>query len=245
MSHKENFEVVNELLKENYECIEGTSIPLKEDLTFDNKYKKINSAVVVYLDMRGSRKIMFEQNEYRSLKTHRAFLQSFISCVDMRGGKFRSFNGDGALAFFYGEDATAKAVTACMEFQCYIVKMNEILTERGMLNIDYGVGIDRGTIYVAKTGKKGGDLTKQDLVWVGTPTYHAVELSDLGKSSRNTWITDKVYNLIQDQDKDSKYNILTSDDGKINIWNKDTITYDDGSIGTAYYTSYYFSGILG
>lgn len=195
--------------------------------------------------MRGSRKVMFEQNEYRSLKTHRAFLQSFISCIDNRGGKFRSFNGDGALAFFHGEDATAKAVTACMEFNCYIIKMNEILAERGMLEIDYGVGIARGTIYVAKTGKKGGDLTRQDLVWVGNPTYHAVELSDLGRNGRHTWITKKVYDIIQEQDKNSKYNILTADDNVTNIWNEHTVTYNDNSVGKAYWTSYYFNQILG
>lgn len=245
MSHKENFEVVKELLKENYTSFEGQSIPLKKDLTFDNRYKKINNAVVVYLDMRGSRKIMFQQNEYKSLKTHRAFLQSFISCIDEHNGKFRSFNGDGALAFFHGEDASARAVVACMQFQTYVSKMNEILNERKMLKVDYGVGIARGTIYVAKTGKKGNDLTRQDLVWVGEPTYEAVELSDLGKNNLHVWISKDVYNYIVHQDRNDKYNILTSDDGyDKDIWYAIERDSSDGKKKKAYTTSYYFSNIL-
>lgn len=167
MSHKANFDVVRELLKNNYTFTTGTSIPLKTDLTFDNKYKKITDAVVVFLDMRHSRKIMFEQNEYKSLKTHRAFLQAFISCMDYQDGRFRSFNGDGALAFFNGNLASSRAVKACMDFKKYVSEINTILSDKNYLEVDYGVGVSRGTIYVAKSGRKGANDTRQDLVWVG------------------------------------------------------------------------------
>jgi len=195
--------------------------------------------------MRGSRKIMFQQNAYKSLKTHRAFLQSFISCIDEHSGKFRSFNGDGALAFFHGEDASARAVVACMQFHAYINKMNGILGERNMLMVDYGVGVARGTIYVAKTGKRGGNLTRQDLVWVGEPTYEAVELSDQGKGNLHTWISKEVYDFIVYQDRNSKYNIITSDDGNdTNIWHPINRESSDGKIKKAYATGYYFNNIL-
>lgn len=245
MSHKDNFDIVRGLLKNNYTYTEGYSIPFKKDLSFDNKYKKIKNAVVVYLDMRHSRKIMFDQNEYRSLKTHRAFLQAFISCIDYNDGRFRSFNGDGALAFFNGEDASARAVRACMYFHRYMAEVNTILKEKDMLEVDYGVGIARGTIFVAKTGKKGANETRQDLVWVGYPTYLAVELSDRGKGSYHTWISTSTFDEIQAQDKNNKYNILYSDNDGSSIWHQESITLKNGQKETAYKTSTYFKLDLG
>lgn len=239
MSHKDSFDVVREILKDNYTTNTGTSIPKKDDLTFDNILKKVENAVVVYLDMRGSRKIMFEQNEYRSLKTHRAFLHSFISCVDNRDGKFRSFNGDGALAFFHGEHASSRAVKAAMEFNYYIQEMNKILTDKGMMSVDYGVGIAKGTIFVAKTGKKGAESTRQDLIWVGKPTYMAVELSDMGKGSYNTWISKEVYNAIVANDASSNHGVYTNNDGE-DMWKQEQIKLSDSSLYNAYKTSYHF-----
>lgn len=240
MSHKENFANIKELLKNNYVSFEGPSIPLKSDLTFDNKYKKINNAVVVYLDMRHSRKIMFEQNEYRSLKTHRAFLHAFISCIDFSDGCFRSFNGDGALAFFNGLNASSRAVKACMDFHKYMLDMNSILAEKEMMAVDYGVGIATGEIFVAKTGKKGANETRQDLVWVGYPTYLAVELSDRGKGSYHTWISSSAYNKIHDEDKNGAFNILYSGKDGSSIWHQEKITLKNGDVKTVYKTSTYF-----
>ncbi len=239
MSHKDNFDTVKDILKDNYETIEGPSIPKKDDLPFANKLKKIENAVVVYLDMRGSRKIMFLQNEYRSLKTHRAFLQSFISCIDNQDGKFRSFNGDGALAFFHGAYASSRAVKAAMEFSFYVQEMNKILTEKGMLTVDYGVGIAKGTVYVAKTGKKGAGSTRQDLIWVGKPTYMAVELSDLGRGSLNTWISREVYNTIVANDASSNYGVYLNNDGE-DMWIEEEVKLSDNSSYKAFKTSYQF-----
>lgn len=242
MSHKDNFDIIQDLLKNNYEKFEGYSIPLKKDLTFDNKYKKIKNAVVVYLDMRGSRKIMFDQSEYRSLKTHRAFLHAFISCVDYEGGRFRSFNGDGALAFFNGEDSSARAIRACLYFNKYMVEMNELLKSKDMLTVDYGVGVAKGSVYVAKTGKKGAAETRQDLIWVGYPTYLAVELSDRGSGSKHVWISQAAYDRIHIEDADNDYNILYTDDGnRTSIWTNETITLKNGQTESAYRTSSYFN----
>jgi len=241
MTHRVNFDVVRELLKNNYTFTTGTSIPLKKDLTFDNKYKKITDAVVVFLDMRHSRKIMFEQNEYKSLKTHRAFLQAFISCMDYDDGHFRSFNGDGALAFFNGNNANSRAVRACMNFNKYIIEMNAVLKDKDYLEIDYGVGIARGDIYVAKTGRKGADDTRQDLVWVGYPTYLSVALSDKGRGTYKTWVSKSVYSKINDEDSDTSYNLLTDIKTGASIWVEDSITLTNGDSQKVYKTSYHFN----
>lgn len=239
-THKENFSVVQDLLKSNYTYTEGTVIPKKHDLTFDNKYKIVKDATVVYMDMRHSRKVLFDQNEYKSLKTHRAFLQSFISCIDYQDGHFRSFNGDGALAFFNGNNASARAVKACMDFKKYIQETNTILENKDMQIIDYGIGIARGKIYVAKTGRKGDDSTRQDLVWVGYPTYLAVELSNLGKKPNNLYISNAVYKRIHNEEKSFSANILTDNSTGKSIWTHTSVTTSNNNSETAYKTSYWF-----
>lgn len=240
MSHKADFDVVKELLKNNYTTWKGPSIPLKSDLTFDNKYKEITNAVVVYLDMRHSRKIMFEQNAYKSLKTHRAFLQAFISCIDHHGGHFRSFNGDGALAFFNGELASSRAVKASMDFTKYIEEMNTILLQKNYMKVDYGVGIARGTVYAAKTGRKGAGDTRQDIVWVGYPTYLSVALSDKGGGIYRTWISKATFTKINEEDASFSPNLITDDITGEDIWQKEEITMSDGETQTVYKTNYYF-----
>jgi len=54
---------------------------------------------------------------------------------------------------------------------------------------------------IAKSGKGGDEQTKQDLIWIGVALYVAVELSELGKSSKNIWISNNVLNsVIKEED---------------------------------------------
>lgn len=110
MSHSTNLDSIKSLLTESYVQETTTVIPKKGDLTFGNTIKRIEHAVIFYVDMRGSRKIIQTATNFWSIKTHRAFLQATIYCIENRDGHFRSFNGDGALAFFIGPNAASRAV---------------------------------------------------------------------------------------------------------------------------------------
>ena len=105
-----------------------------------------------------------------------------------------------------------------MDFKKYIAEMNTILIDKGYLKVDYGVGVAHGTVYVAKSGRKGANDTRQDLVWVGYPTYLAVALSDKGRRTYNTWISKSTYNEIKSEDSETSYNLLTDDNTGANIW---------------------------
>ena len=119
--------------------------------------------------------------------------------------------------------------------------MNSILREKGMMEVDYGVGVARGDIYVAKTGRKGANETRQDLVWVGYPTYLAVELSDKGRGSYHLWISSAMYAEIHKEDKGNSYNILyTDDEARSSVWHKETFTTTNGKEEVVYKTSVFF-----
>jgi class 3 adenylate cyclase len=217
MSHATNWDTLKGYLTETYNRQTTLGVPKKADLTFGNTIKTMRHAVVFYVDMRSSRKVSQDSTEFVSAKAHKGFLQAVVYCVENREGHFRSFNGDGALAFFRGENAASRAVKAAMDLKAYVMKINDVLGSHGT-SIDFGAGIAQGEVHVVKSGKRGDDQTKQDLVWIGLPVYIAVELSDLGERQKNIWITHNVRNTIG---KQQHLNVVNNSDGE-SIWVKST-----------------------
>lgn len=235
MSHSDNLSTIKSILNDAYTRTETSSVPKKNDLTFGNTIKKIKHAAVFYVDMRGSRNVIQDNTTFISVKVHKAFLQAITYCVENRGGHFRSFNGDGALAFFVGDDAATRAVKAAMDLKAYVLQINGIVEEKVSKKVDFGVGIAQGAVQVAKSGKAGDDQTKQDLIWVGLPVYAAVELSDFARSPKNIYISTTVRNQLT---KEGDKYVLTNDDGE-SIWSQ--VEKDMKSLGKkkVRYTKYY------
>src|SRR4051812_30319791 len=115
MSHATNLATIRAYLKESYQRQGTRGVPKRSDLTFGNSIKKMPHAVVFYIDMRASRRVMQDATVFVSAKVHKAFLQALVYCIENRDGHFRSFNGDGALAFFVGSYAASRAVQAAFE----------------------------------------------------------------------------------------------------------------------------------
>src|SRR3989344_8050280 len=108
-----NQEVLDKIdcyLNETYVREDTRVVPKRGDLTFGNTAKKMDFAVVLYVDMRKSRSILSDATTFWSIKIHRAFLLALTHCVERRNGHMRSFNGDGVMAFFVGENASSRAV---------------------------------------------------------------------------------------------------------------------------------------
>ena len=213
-TNKETLEIIDDYLNASYIKEDTRVVPKKQDLTFGNTTKKMSFAVALYVDMRKSRKILSDASTFWSIKIHRAFLLALTHCVERRDGHMRSFNGDGILAFFVGENASSKAVRAAMDMKGFVLKISELLENEDVSKIDFGIGIAQGEIMVAKSGKAGDDQTKQDLIWVGLSVYMAVELSDYARSLNNIWISnnvrisigkEKYLDVINDKEGNSKW----------------------------------------
>ncbi len=235
-TNQEALSTIKQYLKESYTRATTYSVPQKGDLTFGNTVKTIDHAKVFYIDMRKSRKILADENDFWSVKIHKAFLKAVTHCVEKRGGHIRSFNGDGILAFFIGNNASSKAVRAAMDIKGFVNEINSVLINNDKNKIDFGIGIAQGKIMIAKSGKGGDDQTKQDLIWIGIPLYVAVELSELGKSAKNIWISDNVFkSVVSEQDP---YGTLKND-GEW-IWYYDHKTLNNG-YQKVHNTSWYFN----
>jgi adenylate cyclase len=235
MSHATNLATIKSYLKESYDRQNTTTVPTRTDLTFGNTIKTIQHAVVFYVDMRSSRKVVRDTTEFVSAKVHKGFLQAIVYCVENRDGHFRSFNGDGALAFFVGTNAASRAVRAALDLKAYVRQISDVLDGMGT-QIDFGVGIAQGKVHVVKSGKAGDDATKQDLVWIGLPVYIALELSDFGEKPDNIWITHTVRDAIDDEDH---LNVVYSN-GK-SMWTKTTRKLKSVGNYNVRYTTYFSS----
>jgi adenylate cyclase len=216
-THQEILDKVDEYLNEAYVQEDARTVPKRTDLTFGNTVKKIGHTVVLYVDMRKSRRILSDASNFWSVKVHRAFLLALTHCVEYRDGHMRSFNGDGILAFFVGENAASRGVRAAMDTKAFVLQINEHLNAEGVDPIDFGIGIAQGGILVAKSGKSGDDWTKQDLVWIGLPIYLAVELSEFGQQPNNIWISNNVRTSIG---KENHLGVVNDKAGN-SIWTKE------------------------
>lgn len=216
-TNEEILDKLDEYLNQSYTQEEMRVVPKRPDLTFGNTVKKMPFAVVLYVDMRKSRAILSDATTFWSVKIHRAFLLALTHCVEKREGHMRSFNGDGIMAFFVGENASSRAVRAAMDTKGFVLKLNEHLEKEGLNPVDFGIGIAQGAIMVAKSGKAGDDFTKQDLIWVGLPVYLAVELSEFGKKPNNIWISNNVRTSIG---KEDYLDVVCDNDGN-SKWTKE------------------------
>ena len=140
-THREVLDQINVIINEVYTNVETTSVPKKEDLTFWNTTKTIKHAKVMFIDMRRSRDLLLDWTTLRSVKTHKAFLRAISHCIWDRDGHIRSFNGDGLLAFFVGEEAWPKSVRAAMDIAWFVTKINEHLTANAKNPIDFWIWI--------------------------------------------------------------------------------------------------------
>lgn len=64
MSHTTNLGIIKSYLDDSYTRDETRVVPKRSDLTFGNTIKRLPHAVVVYVDMRGSRKIMQDATSF-------------------------------------------------------------------------------------------------------------------------------------------------------------------------------------
>lgn len=210
----------------NYEITNGTTIPDVADIELGKKGRELELAML-FIDIRESTKIVDGFRRVTAARMYKTFLAGVTRIARANNGELRSFNGDGVLVAFIGEQKRTNATKAALQMSWFcrnVLKPKlEAFFDRNNqlkdLNFDFGIGIDVGKVLVVRGGIRGEN--NNDLVWVGNATNYAVKLSALSSNGFNIWISNDVYKEMHESSK-------LGGDPKRDMWEKMSWNSMDG-----------------
>jgi len=240
---KEDIEkIVKDIIDTSFEVADIETIPDLEDsrLTFYNKGLRFE-ATTLYIDMRGSTKILNKHNRRSVAKLHKAYFHIIVKIAKSLGGEVRSFNGDGMLVFFQGTTkiTLSNAVISAMKMK-YMITQNKEITKKleKYSSIDFGIGIDDGEILCTKVGLAG--TNNRDLVWISNAVNKSVKIGDNLKSPYHIGISSYVYSNLTDSAKYAKKIDSYGNETTVDMWSSAYFTYNDNQ-EIYYYTRYHWA----
>jgi class 3 adenylate cyclase len=179
-----------------YKVTAKSGVPIPEDIPLGNEAAELNAATL-FVDVRQSSDITNTFRRQTAAKIMKAYFVGAVKIVNTNNGYVRSFNGDGMLAIFVGEDRHDHAVKAAMQLKWFVNYVlepkfrqyfnNNLKALGSALNFSIGSGIDEGTIYAVRVGIKGTN----DVAWIGRCTNTSAKLSGVTDAIA---ITGAVYN---------------------------------------------------
>lgn len=187
-------------------------------------------AVVLYVDMRHSTKLLDEHRRNVIAKLHMSYYNAIVKIAKVDGGEIRSFNGDSLLVFYVGNNIATvdKAVRSAFKMKYAITELvNPILKDYS--DINFGIGIDMGNIIATKVGI-GGDCTTKDLIWLGNAVNRSTKISDKCEAPYHVGISESVFNKLSESlkvYKTKEQTFLGVQEIKHDVWIRQTMKYND------------------
>src|SRR5690606_11315562 len=184
--------------------------------------------------------VLNKHNKPTIAKIHKAYLHTTVAIAKSLGGEVRSFNGDSVLAFFQGttKQSLSNAVKAAMQIRYMIASsdsgINNLLSKYSAVN--FGIGLDHGTILCAKVGI-GGDNNTKDLIWIGNSINKSVIISDECSEYSYIGISKFVYDNLLDEVKYGSQENNWGQKTNVDMWTSYSVKYN-GEFQTFYKTSW-------
>ncbi|MGQ2968890.1 MAG: adenylate/guanylate cyclase domain-containing protein [Allorhizobium sp.] len=207
---------------------EGRVVP-GEEVTSGQAVKV--DATFLYADLAGSSDLAKNCPWATTASLIRAFLECSTRLIRYHGGEIRSFDGDRVMGVFMGDTKNTNAVKCARQvFHAVEFLVGPTATahyqsvRNGGIKLKAGIGVDTGTAYAVKAGIRANN----DLIWIGEPPSFAAKLSDIRDYPFSVYVTDQVYQLMNDTAKVT--------DG-YNRWVETTTTFA-GQARKVYKTSY-------
>lgn len=203
----------------DYEITESDSIPGSGDnrLTFGNTGVRF-WASTLYIDMRGSTKVLNQHKAHTVAKIHKAYLYTATTLIAAAGGQIRSYNGDSILAFFPKnlKATISSAVKAAMQITWMLTEASSKAEFERYHPLNFGIGIDHGQVLCVKAGRAQND-NHNDLIWLGNAVNRATVLSDHAKAPNHVFISDYCRVNLEDVSKLSN---------GVDMWTEGSIEYN-------------------
>ncbi|MHA2219267.1 MAG: adenylate/guanylate cyclase domain-containing protein [Candidatus Hodarchaeales archaeon] len=188
---------INELMSLKYDVSKIDRIPTKQDATFGDKACSVRAACL-FIDIRNSTALLDKYRVSDVANLLKCFHYICSCIIKKNDGEVRSFNGDSVLAIFAEQSCCDCAVSCAFNIKYYLKSLlfSEYQIEK---DLDFGIGIDYGDVFVVKVGNRGE--FNNDLVWVGSSVNQAAKMSNNSKLPNNIRISDSVHKRLSDLNK--------------------------------------------
>lgn len=211
-----------------YEVTQGSVVPDVQDVAFGKVGRELQLAML-FIDVRESTKIVDAFRRTTAARMYKGFLFGVAKIAQQNGGELRSFNGDGVLMAFIGDNKRTNAAKAALQMAWFcksvlkprLKKYFENNQQASDLDFDFGIGIAQGPVLVVRGGIRGEN--NNDLVWVGNATNIAVKISGFGSAPNNVWITEDVYKHMEESSR-------LGGNPRRDMWEKRTWTQNSNQI---------------
>lgn len=234
---KELQQKVTNYLTGNYDTYEPSAVPEPKDIPLGNEAAHLE-ATALFIDMRQSSNIANAFRLQTAAKMIKGYFDGAVRIIRENDGQVKSFNGDGMLALFVGDQRFHYAVRAAMEVEWFVgnilqPKLNRYFENNRVamgqaLSFEIGCGLDDSSIFAVKVGIRGTN----DVAWVGKGTNTAAKLASRVSQPDNIAITQAVYDRL---DRNYQY-----DSGGTHMWSEESFE-DIGGLTRAIRTSQYWS----
>ena len=211
---------VKQLMESNWDVRNSITVPDNRTLTLTGSVAKLD-ATVLYADMRSSSKLVDEVNQKVAGKIYQAFLYAVANIISSNEGKITAYDGDRVMGIFIGNNKDTNAAKSALKINYAVLTILKPMLEdhfkslsRSNFQISHCVGIDTGSFLAIKAGLRNDN----DIVWIGRPPNLAAKLSEIREESYYEYITNEVFQALDDSAKYSRK------ENKL-MWDKRTYTY--------------------
>jgi len=183
---------VARVFRDQWTTRDGQVVPDTPDLKLANDGVTLD-ATVLYADIDGSTSMVDSQTAQFAAEVYKTYLLCVARLIRSEGGTITAYDGDRVMAVFIGSSKNTAAVRCGMKIKAAVTNIiNPAIKAQYSSNFELQqvVGIDMSSLLVARTGIRGSN----DLVWVGPAANHAAKLSSLSEQPYSTFISEDVFN---------------------------------------------------
>lgn len=169
-----------------------------------SRWYRIDRAVSVYADMRGSTELSTTRQAQTIGKLYELFTGSWIQVLRQLNADYIDVKGDGGFGLFYGKAGIVQAVLAAITFRT-LISTQLASTANSLIHgmeweMNSKVGIHVGPLLVKRVGQRNTVNRQYNwLVWAGKPVNYSAKLSSLADPD-TLLVTKPVYDLLADKD---------------------------------------------
>lgn len=202
----------------------GSSIPSREKLTYNNGYYV--NVTAVFIDIVNSSKLTDGHKRPTLAKMYRAFLSECVAIMNSwKMCKEININGDCVWGVFETplKSDIDNIISVAAQLNSMINILNYKLKKKQYDIINVGIGIDYGRALMVKAGYSGSGIN--EIVWMGDVVNTACHLANkAGRIFRKTIIvTENIYCNLNDDNKDLLSSYI---DGQVVRYEGDIIRTD-------------------